>query len=93
MTAAMPLEIEKTNKVSDFAGIGGGGTMTPIVSTIITYKGREFKEEFQVADMQKIFSKIKETTGVTIHGMLGNGFMQKYKYILDFDEMVAYYKK
>ena len=35
-------------------------------------------------------STMKKEYGVTIHGLLGTGFFQKYKYVLDFNEMVAY---
>ena len=42
--------------------------------------------------MSEAFKKIKDGNGATIHGLIGNSFMQKYKYVLDFDEMVAYSK-
>ena len=42
--------------------------------------------------MNTVFTSIKNETGVTLHGLIGNSFMQKYKYVLDFDEMVAYSK-
>lgn len=57
------------------------------------YKEREFTDTFQVIDMSSTFDSIKQSTGVNIHGIIGSTFMQRYKYILDFKEMIAYSKK
>lgn len=59
----------------------------------MSHKNKILESNFQVLDMSVPFGEIKKEFGVTIHGILGNTFMQKYKYILDFDEMVAYSKK
>ena len=53
---------------------------------IVAYDSTEYNKD-------EIVSAIKNATGVTIHGVIGNKFMQKYKYILDFDKMIAYSKK
>ena len=91
--AAMPLEVEPTDKVSEYAGIGGKKQMAPMVNISLTYKDKQYTDCFQVMDMSHIFSEIKKTTGATVHGMIGNAFMQKYKYVLDFKEMIAYARK
>ena len=80
-------------KISSTVGIGGRTNPLMNVDIAFTYKGKDFTDTFQVADMSPVFGAIKESTGVTVHGLIGNSFMQKYKYILDFDEMVAYSKK
>lgn len=80
-------------KISSTVGIGGRTNPLMNVDIAFTYKGRDFSDTFQVADMTPVFGAIKESTGVTVHGLIGNSFMQKYKYILDFNEMVAYSKK
>ena len=82
------LSYKETDRISKISGIGGGLSDIPIVDIEFTYK-----DGFQVVDMSNTFSAIKKSTGVTIHGMIGNAFMQKYKYVLDFDEMIAYSKK
>lgn len=39
------------------------------------------------------FDNIKQETGVTIHGVLGTDFLEKYKYIINFNTMDIYNKK
>ena len=33
---------------------------------------------------------IKLEYGINLHGILGSTFFQKYRYVLNFDELVAY---
>lgn len=87
------LSYKETDRISKISGIGGGLSDISIVDIEFTYKDNTFTDGFQVVDMSNTFSAIKKSTGVTIHGMIGNAFMQKYKYVLDFDEMIAYSKK
>ena len=87
------LSYKETDRISKISGIGGGLSDIPIVDIEFKYKDNTFTDGFQVVDMSNTFSAIKKSTGVTIHGMIGNAFMQKYKYVLDFDEMIAYSKK
>ena len=51
-----------------------------------------YNEKFQVVDMSYAFNSIKQSTGVNIHGILGNSFFEKYGYVIDFKELVAYGK-
>lgn len=63
-----------------------------IITLTLNYKNRVFMENFTVIDMDEPFNAIKQESGVTIHGILGNCFFTKYKYVLDFDEMIFYMK-
>lgn len=63
------------------------------VNITIEYKDKMYTEIFQVLNLTELLTMIKESTGVSIHGILGTSFMQKYKYVLDFKEMIAYSKK
>lgn len=90
---ASNIKTEPTNRVSKLSGIGGKIVNNPIVNITFQYKDRMFTEGFQVVDMSETFSAIKKSTGVTVHGMIGNAFMQRYKYVLDFDDMIAYSKR
>lgn len=87
------INTKETPRVSKITGIGGSVNDVAIVDIVLQYKNNTFEDGFQVTDMSSTFSAIKNTTGVTIHGIIGNKFMQKYKYILDFDKMIAYSKK
>lgn len=52
----------------------------------------KFSDEFQAVDMSSAFDQVKAETGVTIVGILGNTFFQKYKYIIDYEQMIVYPK-
>ena len=51
-----------------------------------------YEDNFQAVDMSSAFDQVKAETGVTVHGILGNTFFQKYKYIIDYVDMVVYSK-
>lgn len=86
------LQHDITTKGTNVTGIGGEKVEVPLTELNINYKNKEFNDLFQIVDMNTVFTSIKNETGVTLHGLIGNSFMQKYKYVLDFDEMVAYSK-
>lgn len=73
-------------------GIGCVEQKLDTVKLKIQYKDNDFNDLFQVRDMKDTFTMIKQNYGVTLHGLIGSGFMQKYKYVLDFKEMIAYSK-
>lgn len=71
-------------------GMEGNTTYVDYISMEFTYKNKSYKSTFQVVDMQEAFDKVKQESGVTIHGILGSKFFEEYKYILDFKELIAY---
>ena len=73
-------------------GIEGTPTETKICSMTISYKEQDFTSDFCVIDLSAAFDNVKNESGITIHGILGNSFFTKYKYVLDFDKLVAYNK-
>ena len=58
----------------------------------ITYKNQIFEEEFSITDLDEAFSVVKQESGVQIHGILGSKFFEKYRYVLDFGELIAHIK-
>lgn len=74
-------------------GMEGNTKETSFVNISLAYKDKEYEEEFQVVDMSAPFNKVKQDSGVIIHGILGNSFFTKYEYVLDFKELIAYSKK
>lgn len=74
-------------------GIEGNIQNIKYVVMDILYKDIDFNEQFQVMDMSAAFGNVKSESGVTLHGILGNNFFKKYKYILDFDILAAIIKK
>lgn len=91
--AVESIESEDTGLNSKLIGIEGSIQHTSLVKINFVYKNKEFVDEFQVMDLSRTVNAYKIKRGVTIHGMIGNGFMQKYKYVLDFKEMIAYTKR
>lgn len=82
--------IDATAKVS---GIGEGLT-SAVCRTTLNYKNIDYDIDLSVTDhLTDAFAAIKSETGVQVHGLIGNQFFQKYKYVLDFEELVAYAKK
>lgn len=58
-----------------------------------SYKNTNYETVFLSYDMSPSFSRIKNNSGVTLHGILGSEFFRRFQYILDFAELTAYSKK
>ena len=72
---------------------GNKAVNTGFCEMTITYKGQEFIGDFCIHDLDDAFAIVKEESGVQIHGILGSLFFQKYKYVFDFESLIAYSKK
>ena len=83
----------KTEKSSSVFGMDGVDHDCPRLQIDIEYRGNKYTAEFLSCDLDKSFSNIKNETGVTIHGILGNDFFKKNKSILNFAELKAYLNK
>lgn len=86
--------VKGTTKDNEGTAFGIDGTVHEVkhVEIPLFYNNKELIEEFQVIDLSQAFAAIKEENGVTLHGILGNSFLTKYRYVLDFDKMIAYQK-
>ena len=84
------------HKISDVKnsviGIAGQTNESKYILIPLEYKHKVYDVVCMSADISQTLSAIKEEYGVTVHGLLGTGFFTKYKYILDFNSMVAYSK-
>lgn len=84
------LEVEDLKSSSSTVGVGGDDMETKHYNIKIGYRDQEFVEEFGALDLSAAFSSIEAESGIKLHGILGNRFFEKYKYILDFRELIAY---
>ena len=84
------IEAEDLNSSSSTFGVEGNGVETHHYSIEIGYKDQKFVEEFGAVDLSAAFSTIEQESGIKLHGIIGNRFFEKYKYILDFRELIAY---
>jgi hypothetical protein len=75
------------------SGIGGECSITHVISAALGYNDTQYVINLCVTpSLDDTFTAIKKETGITVHGIIGNSFMQKYKYVLDFDKLIAYGK-
>lgn len=87
------IDHEVLDKTHTVMGIEGIASENPCVSINLKYRDQYFQEEFQAIDMSGVFSAMKQESGVVVHGLIGNAFFTKYKYVLDFKDLIAYSKK
>lgn len=81
------------NIETNILGIEGNAQKTGVCTIKMTYKDKEYEYPYVIQDMSAAFDSIKKETGVTVNGMLGSKFFNKFKYVLDFDELIAYSKE
>lgn len=83
---------EKLNEGGTIFGMEGNIIETIYVNIDFILNKDNYSEKFQVVDMSNAFNTLKQDTGVTIHGILGNTFFEKYGYVIDYKDFVAYAK-
>lgn len=84
-----PLQTEKQEYIY---GVEGHKSPITYCGITLTYKSKNYDDVFVVQDLTKAFLNVKQEYGVTLHGLLGSKFFQKYQYILDFQSLIAYNK-
>ena len=83
-----------TESIDSIQGIGGEVTSNTAIKAILEYKSKTYEVILVVGEyLNESFKNIKESTGVQLHGIIGSDFLSDNRYILDFDEFVAYQKK
>lgn len=70
----------------------GGGSIASYaeIETGIKIRDNSYNIKFIASDISYIILSIKNNSGVTIHGIIGNDFLEKYKYTIDFSDCVIY---
>lgn len=86
------LEYNPIEGTSTGYGIDGKTHVMERVGIILSYKGKNYADVFRVLDMTASFDAFKKDFGVTVHGLLSSSFFERYKYVLDFKELIAYNK-
>lgn len=87
------LEYKKIDENRNIISVGGNSQSLGCCDMTVTYKTQKFIDRFYISDLDEAFGAIKAETGVQIHGILGSKFFTKYRYILDFESLIAYSKK
>lgn len=78
---------------TNILGLEGNAQKTGVCTIKMSYKDKEYEYPYVIKDMSAVFDSIKKETGVTVNGMLGSKFFNEFKYVLDFDELIAYGKE
>lgn len=81
------------NVETNISGLEGNAQKAGVCTIKMSYKDKEYEYPYVIQDMSAAFNSIKKETGVTVNGMLGSKFFNEFKYILDFDELIAYSKE
>lgn len=81
------------NVETNISGLEGNAQKAGVCTIKMFYKDKEYEYPYVIQDMSAAFNSIKKETGVTVNGMLGSKFFNEFKYILDFDELIAYSKE
>ena len=84
------IEAKDLNSSSSTFGVEGNGIETHHYEIKIGYRDQNFVEEFGAVDLSSAFKAIELESGIKLHGIIGNRFFEKYKYILDFKDLIAY---
>ena len=88
------MEYENTHHIVDLMGIDGiSHNSQKVIRAELGYKNKSITAQFVVANMDGIFDAVKRETGAQLHGLLGSNFFRENKYIINYDELVAYSKK
>lgn len=86
------IEHQETSREGTLFGVEGIVTEVRFCKITLSHSNRDYTYEYIIRDMKEAFDRIKETTGVTLHGILGSKFFDRFKYVLDFDKLIAYSK-
>ena len=82
------LNINYIKKVFEVWGANGKCSTDKMGILELYYNDKKFEETFVCSSTIKhTFSWLKQNKGVTVHGLLGSNFFNKYKYILDFKKL------
>lgn len=90
------LDIERTSEAESSSMSTGAGvieTSKDKAQIKFNLNNTVFSIPFFVEDLSQPFDYIKETDGMTIHGILGSNFLSANNWVLDFAKNVAYMKK
>lgn len=87
------IEHEKVDYNGTLSGLDGIVNKVTACNISFFYKDREYPYFYLVKDMSAPFKTMKSDYGVTLHGILGSRFFNKFRYVLDFADLKVYNKE
>lgn len=82
--------LQTTPSTTKLYGLNGNLETLEMINLPFTFDNKFFTQEMYVADLSYISQKIKEDTGLTVHGILGTDFLREYKVNLNFQNSKFY---
>lgn len=74
-------------------GMEGNTVESDLVFITLYYKEKQYNDTFRAINMDAAFGQLKHDFGVNVHGILSSSFFERYKYVLDFKDLIAYSKQ
>lgn len=87
------IDYKVKNTVSNLFGIEGQPKQVKSCKITLYFGNKGYTYDYLINDMSQAFGQIKDNTGVNLHGIIGSKFFNKFRYVLDFAELIAYSKK
>ena len=84
------LKTTANNTTKEIISASGNSIPSKYCDMEITYNNNTYMGSFAIIDLTAAFKEVKDTTGVQLQGIIGSSFLQKYKYMIDFKELVVY---
>ena len=82
------LDVTYTGELFEVWGANGKCSTDKMGILGLYYNNKKYEEIFVCSSTIKhTFAYMKQNKGVTVHGLLGSNFFNKYKYILDFNKL------
>lgn len=81
------------NIQSNLIGMEGNTRVVRMCQITLFFKEHSYTYNYLINDMKSAFDNIKKNTGVQLHGIIGSKFFNRFKYVLDFKELIAYSKQ
>lgn len=77
----------------NIVGSAGSSSSVETILAPLVYKDTIYDIEINVLDsLDDSFAAVKNDCGVQLHGLLGNDFLNKYNFVIDFEELTVYNK-
>ena len=87
------IDYKVKNAVSNLFGMEGQTKQVKSCEITLYFGNKGYTYNYLINDMSQAFGQIKDSTGVNLHGIIGSKFFNKFRYVLDFAELIAYSKK
>lgn len=87
------INVVMSDKKDTFIGANGTDIPCQYAWVNLYLNGIGYETQVSIADLTAAFAELKSQCGVTLTGIIGCDFMNKYKYCIDFKEYAIYSRR